>query len=69
MANLGGNVPVAEAVAVNAAAVPAGIPADKAAAAVPALTEVRKAESAGVDAAVQSEHEAMQLPPPPPIRF
>lgn len=70
MALFGGNVPVAEAVAVNAVAVPAGSPAGSGnGAQPPALTEVRKAETAGVEAAVQSEREVMDVAPPPPIRF
>jgi hypothetical protein len=35
----------------------------------PLQPEVRKAEAAGVGAALQSEQLDMGLPPPPPIRF
>lgn len=68
----GGDVPVAEAVAVAALAPPAaavGVPANTAGGVQPPVPEVRKAESAGVDAAVQTEHEQMEVAPPPPIRF
>lgn len=64
----GGNVPVAEAVAANGAAAPGVAPLSGDGSA-PAPVEVRKAETAGVEAAVQSEHKEMNLPPPPPIRF
>ena len=62
----GSDVPVAEAVQV--AALPEAVaPAAKDGAAVP--SEVRKAEPAGVKDAVAQERPAMDLPPPPPIRF
>jgi penicillin-binding protein 1A len=62
----GSDVPVAEAVQV--AALPETVVAASAnGAAVPA--EVRKAEPAGVKDAVAQERPAMDLPPPPPIRF
>ena len=62
----GADVPVAEAVQV--AALPAADPA--AGEGQPgAPAEVRKAEPAGVQDAVAQERQAMDLPPPPPIRF
>lgn len=67
----GGDVPVAEAVAVAAIApaAAAGQAVNPAVGMQAPVPEVRKAESAGVDAAVQSEREQMELAPPPPIRF
>lgn len=64
----GGNVPVAEAVVANVAGVQ-GLPSTSGEGTEAAPVEVRKAEAAGVEAAVQSEHKEMELQPPPPIRF
>ena len=75
MEMFGGDVPVAEAVAVASLAAPvppsgtAPAPATGAQSVPQPVPEVRKAESAGVDAAVQTEHERMNLATPPPIRF
>lgn len=66
MAVMAAEVPVAVAEAVNPAVLPAGGDAAPSGAAVP---EVRPAEAAGISAAVQTERPAMNLPPPPPIRF
>lgn len=62
----GGNIPIAEAVAANGAPPPGAATSSDGAA---APMEVRKAETVGVEAAVQLEHKEMTLPPPPPIRF
>jgi penicillin-binding protein 1A len=66
MAVMAAEVPVAVAEAVGPAALPAGDNAAPSGAAVP---EVRPAQAAGISAAVQTERPAMDLPPPPPIRF
>lgn len=66
MVDFGGEVPVAEAVAVNLAVLPQDVSGVTPA---PLQPEVRKAEAAGVGAALQSEQLDMGLPPPPPIRF
>ena len=58
-------MPVAEAVAVNAFASPAGTVGG----AEHVVPEIRPAQAAGVSAAVQTERPAMSLPAPPPIRF
>ena len=65
MGGMAAEMPVAEAVAVNAFVLPAGTVggADS------AIPEVRPAQAAGVSAAVQTERPAMSLPAPPPIRF
>ena len=65
MGGMAAEMPVAEAVAVNALVLPAGTVggADS------AIPEVRPAQAAGVSAAVQTERPAMSLPAPPPIRF
>ena len=65
MGGMAAEMPVAEAVAVNAFVLPAGtaVGADS------AIPEVRPAQAAGVSAAVQTERPAMSLPAPPPIRF
>ena len=65
MGSMAAEMPVAEAVAVNAFVLPAGTVggADS------AIPEVRPAQAAGVSAAVQTERPAMSLPAPPPIRF
>lgn len=73
MAMFGADVPVAEAVAVNGVApATAAAPANAAGgtnAPPPALTEVRKAEPAGIGAAVELERGTMDMTAPPPIRF
>ncbi len=66
MAVMAAEVPVAVAEAVGPAALPAGDNAAPSGASVP---EVRPAQAAGISAAVQTERPAMDLPPPPPIRF
>ena len=65
MGGMAAEMPVAEAVAVNAFVLPAGTVggADS------VIPEVRPAQAAGVSAAVQTERPAMSLPAPPPIRF
>ena len=65
MGGMAAEMPVAEAVAVNAFVLPAGT----AGGADSAIPEVRPAQAAGVSAAVQTERPAMSLPAPPPIRF
>ena len=65
MGGMAAEMPVAEAVAVNASVLPAGT----AGGADSAIPEVRPAQAAGVSAAVQTERPAMSLPAPPPIRF
>ena len=66
MSEFGGDVPVAQAVAVNLPVTPEGGAPDSA---VPLQPEVRKAEPAGVGAVMQTERPNMGIPPPPPIRF
>lgn len=66
MNNFGGDVPVAEAVAVNLASMPAAV-GGVMDGAVPA--EVRRPEAAGVEASLPGEMPVMNIPPPPPIRF
>ena len=65
MGGMAAEMPVAEAVAVNAFVLPDGT----AGGAGSAIPEVRPAQAAGVSAAVQTERPAMSLPAPPPIRF
>jgi len=57
---------VAEAVAVEMAALPVGVVSAEG---VAGPAEVRKAEPAGVEDAVYQERPVMDLTPPPPIRF
>jgi membrane peptidoglycan carboxypeptidase len=65
MEGMTAEIPVAEAVAVNLVALPAGAEGGTAGGA----PEVRPAQAAGVSAAVQTERPVMSLPAPPPIRF
>lgn len=65
MGGMAAEMPVAEAVAVNAFASPAGTVGG----AEHVVPEIRPAQAAGVSAAVQTERPAMSLPAPPPIRF
>jgi len=66
----GGEVPVAraEAVVASAAAVPAA-PAEVAASPNTAGGEVRPAQAAGVDEAIETDLPVVSVPEPPPIRF
>lgn len=66
MSAMGGDIPVAQAVAVNV--LPTTADSD-AAGTMPVAPEVRRAEKAGLGAAVQTERPGMDLPAPPPIRF
>ncbi len=64
MADFVGEVPVAEAVAVNLSVLPQDVSG-----VTPTQPEVRKAEAAGVGSVIESERPDLGLPPPPPIRF
>jgi penicillin-binding protein 1A len=66
MNNFGGDVPVAEAVAVNLASMPAAVGGSVEGAVQP---EVRRPEAAGMGATLPGESPAINIPPPPPIRF
>lgn len=69
MNNFGGDVPVAEAVAVNLASMPAAVGGVMEGATQP---EVRRPEAAGIGAALPgdtSDAPVINIPPPPPIRF
>ncbi|MBE2181547.1 MAG: hypothetical protein IAE97_13870, partial [Chthoniobacterales bacterium] len=66
MNNFGGDVPVAEAVAVNMASMPAAVGGGMES---PGQPEVRRPEAAGIDASLPKESPALNIAPPPPIRF
>lgn len=65
MAVMAAEVPVAVAEPVNPALPPPG----QSSAGVALAPEVRPAQASGISAAVETERPAMDLPPPPPIRF
>lgn len=65
MNNFGGDVPVAEAVAVNMASLPTGGGGVDG----QVQAEVRRPEAAGIDASLPRESPVMEIAPPPPIRF